>query len=1180
MKATRTVLWVFFVVVVFGRGLGGWGDSSPAYATAQEPAQQETVGQEQTIVGHEIVENWSGSEDFYLVRFSTSQPVPGGEFLAFVSKDILDDRVTVASLFWHDDDPSGTSSVEESQARVLAQAQLVVQDVSYLIAPYRPHSTSYSYLRLEEEFDLQRAFVEYLSSIGVDKFNFYGHGGGGQIALILAGELPHLVRTIGVSSPHELFPSESSLSPIDRVAELPDVPILIVHDRLNAATSLDDISAYVLAVEGAGLSVRLVNKTTFAGVSPDSTPHYGTMALLGRELHKHLPVHRYDRVIGDGSVSAEILAELREDMDLSRAYAKKHLGIDSPPSDVFIGNDPEWLADRYLEAFKLPEGFRQGKVTTFSKCGPAEGGFTAMFIPACNVGWLTGPREGRTGGIAHEWWHVNVQFFLLNTFCCSGGDSINIYGPQWLIEGSAEVWSSLVLNNFTNDLEWEKAWRREQVPVGFDLLALNTRQGWRDAPERKYEARDLAVWLLVDMAGLSGLEDFYRRLGEYIAVEAAKNGLDPTHQSPQVRKFRSEFFPERYQKLNEIFGSAFGRTLDEFGAGFSEYLRTGELSALMNRVPQIISKGPFEVEENTTSVGRLEAVDRDQEDEVTAYGIAGGADGGLFAIVEETGELSFREAPDYENPGDVESQDPPSAAGDNEYILVVEVTSGEGERERTREMAIRVRVRDVEMEEETESLFIPVILSSAGRNNSYFTSELTLTNRGSQDATLRYTYTADAGGGSGTASDRLPAGSQKIEIDALTYLAGLGIPIAETGSRIGTLRVEVPLKSAVSAVVRTTTVVPDGRAGLAYPGVAEEQGFSEPVYLCGLRQNQQDRSNVALQNMGALEEGSITLKTTVYSGEAADTRARVLDDVELEPGEFQQFNQVLNVLGSNANGYVKVERVEGEAPFYAYGVINDQVNSDGSFVFPVTAGSLEGKRSQTLPVVVETRDFTSELTVTNFSEAGRTLELQFVAEGNETAAFSMDLEAGEQQIIPEVVEELRRKVAGPGSGNRTLAGPVFVTAKEGDLRGIVVGARTGSKGGGGQYSVFYTAVPEGEGFGKEAWVEGLQQNEENRSNLALVNTGEVDGSESVFHLEIYNGETGMLEETVVTKPIPARRWHQINGILGRASAETRQGYIRIRKISGDNPFLAYGVVNDGGAPGERSGDGSYLPAGE
>ena len=619
-----------------------------------------------------------------------------------------------------------------------------------------------------------------------------------------------------------------------------------------------------------------------------------------------------------------------------------------------------------------------------------------------------------------------------------------------------------------------------------------------------------------------------------------------------------------------------------------------ELSELVNRVPEITSAGVFEVAENQTRVGQLEAVDWDEEDEVTGYGIAGGADGALFRVEAETGELWFREAPDFENPGDVESEEPQSGEGDNEYMVVVEVSSGEGERERRREQGIRVRVSDVEMEEaggdemgedETGSLFIPVILSSAGRNQSFFTSELTLTNRGEQDVRLDYTYTADRGEGSGTASDVLAAGRQVVETDALAYLQRLGIPIPERGNRIGTLRVEAPLGSEVEAVVRTTTMVPDGRAGLAYLGVAAEEGFTEPVYLCGLRQNAQDRSNVAFQNMGAPGEGAITLRTTVYSGEAADASPRMRDEVELRPGGFHQYNQVLDVLGSTASGYVKVERVEGEAPFYAYGVINDQANSDGSFVFPVTASSLEGRAGQTLPVIVETSAFTSELTVTNFSEEARTLDFQFVAEGieadNNTAAFSMTLEAGQQEIVAEVVEELRREeVTGLGRGNRALAGAVFATAAEGDMSGIVIGARTGSQGGGGQYSVFYNAVPEGEAFSEVAWVDGLQQNEENRSNLALVNTGEVDESASVFHLEIYDGETGLLAETVVTQPIPARGWHQIDGILLRSSPETRQGYIRILKISGENPFLAYGVVNDGGAPGERSGDGAYLPARE
>ena len=112
--------------------------------------------------------------------------------------------------------------------------------------------------------------------------------------------------------------------------------------------------------------------------------------------------------------------------------------------------------------------------------------------------------------------------------------------------------------------------------------------------------------------------------------------------------------------------------------------------------PEITSGGPFEVVENRTRVGQLEAVDSDEGDEIAGYGIAGGADGALFAVVEETGELQFREAPDYEAPGDVESAEPESGAGDNEYVVVVEVWSGEGERERKGERAIRVRVTDEE----------------------------------------------------------------------------------------------------------------------------------------------------------------------------------------------------------------------------------------------------------------------------------------------------------------------------------------------------------------------------------------------------------------------------------------------------------------------------------------------------
>ena len=480
------------------------------------------------------------------------------------------------------------------------------------------------------------------------------------------------------------------------------------------------------------------------------------------------------------------------------------------------------------------------------------------------------------------------------------------------------------------------------------------------------------------------------------------------------------------------------------------------------------------------------------------------------------------------------------------------------------------------------SLFVAVILTSAGRSNSFFTSELTLTNRGSEPAILHYTYTAFRGGGSGAATDRLSPRRQRIEPNAISYLKNLGVPIPDSGNRIGTLRVEISGSSGVSVVTRTSTAVPDGRAGLSYPGIAEADGFQEAVYLCGLRQNPQDRSNVAFQNMGAPEDGSITLRTTVFSGDAADASSRVLRDVVLGPGEFHQYNAVLDGAGHPMfGGYVKVERVEGRAPFYAYGVINDQANSDGSFVFPVTESSLVGKRGQTLPVIIETRSFTSELTVTNFSPVTKTVDFSFVADaigtGDDTATFSLRLKAGEQSILPDIVAELRRKgVAGIGPAGRPFVGALFAAVAGGDMSGIVIGARTGAPDRrGGQYSLFYNAVPYGSASIESAWIYGLQQNEENRSNLALVNTGEIDDSSSTFEITIYDGSgaTRPRTKSVVLGP---RRWTQENGILGNI----RQGYVQVRKVSGNNPFITYGVINDGGKPGQRSGDGAYVPARE
>ncbi len=478
-------------------------------------------------------------------------------------------------------------------------------------------------------------------------------------------------------------------------------------------------------------------------------------------------------------------------------------------------------------------------------------------------------------------------------------------------------------------------------------------------------------------------------------------------------------------------------------------------------------------------------------------------------------------------------------------------------------------------------LFVPIVLRAMGRAGSFFTSEMTLTNRGNTTADIRYVYTAAFGGGTGTAMDSLGAGRQRIVPDAIAYLTSLGVPIGG-GSVGGTLQVDFSnLSSASDAAVtlRVSTPVEEGRgrAGLSYVGLSPGGLLTGSAVIAGLRQNSQDRSNLAVQHAGGLNDGAITLRLTVFSGDAASAGvSMVLPDRRLPPGGFHQYNQVLNAAGYR-NGYVRVERVSGTAPFYVYGVINDNFNSDGSFVFPVTESSLVGKSGQTLPVIIDTGNFQSELTVTNFSVTEKTVKFSFVADavdrGDDTATFSLELEAGQQLILPDIVEELRRReVEGIVQANRAFVGALFATPAQGDLSGVVIGARTGAPDNrGGQYSLFYNGVPYGSASTESAWIYGLQQNAENRSNLALVNTGEIDDSSSTFEITIYDG-SGESRPRTKSVTLAPRRWTQENGILGKIS----QGYVQVRKVSGNNPFVAYGVINDGGRPGERSGDGAFL----
>lgn len=484
--------------------------------------------------------------------------------------------------------------------------------------------------------------------------------------------------------------------------------------------------------------------------------------------------------------------------------------------------------------------------------------------------------------------------------------------------------------------------------------------------------------------------------------------------------------------------------------------------------------------------------------------------------------------------------------------------------------------------------FVPVVLVASGAGGSLFSSEITLTNRSAAAAVVSLDYTASAGGGSGSLPDvlTLEPGRQTTIADVIAFLRAKGLGLAESGTRLGTMRVTmrgIPAEDA-AVTLRTATPVPGppepaiGRAGLAYAGVPQSRLLTTSATLCGLRRNASDRSNIAVQNAGRASGGDVTLRITVFSGDTGETVST--EEVTLGPGEFRQ-----TALPGTADlqAFARVERIAGAAPFYAYGVVNDNPTSDGSFVAPVAAESVGGSGGVTLPVVVEASVFSTEVVLTNVSTTARTLQLVYYSEviNGGSATLQLSLPAGQQRIIPGFVQFLRASgAAGVGPAGPSFVGPLVVSGANGDNSGIVVTARTSnpSPTGSGALGLFYAGVPFGSSFKTIAFLSGLRQDEENRSNLAIVNTGENDPLGLSVEIEVFDGATGAKagERTV---DVGFRRLVQINRVLSELTAGTASGWARLTKISGANSFLTYAVINDGKEAGARTGDGAFV-AGE
>jgi hypothetical protein len=479
--------------------------------------------------------------------------------------------------------------------------------------------------------------------------------------------------------------------------------------------------------------------------------------------------------------------------------------------------------------------------------------------------------------------------------------------------------------------------------------------------------------------------------------------------------------------------------------------------------------------------------------------------------------------------------------------------------------------------ESSRTFFIPVVLKNQ------YSSEITFTNRGSTTATVVLSYTAAQGGGSGTAASfTLAPGRQRVEPDATALLRSLGLPLATDGTLLGTLRatfsrLSSPEAGAVTVRTGTDTSAPTGRAGLAYAGVPVERTFATPVAIAGLRFGASSvRTNLAIQNAGAAGDGDVTLRVTLF--EADGSTHLVLPDTVLPPGGFRQFSPAEMGLPEGFLGSARVERVSSGGRFYAYAVQNDQTNSDGSFVPAVVPGTATAQ-TLTAPAIVEAGTFSSELFVTNVGGETRNVVATLSCQGCPAdASFGFLLGPNETVRYSDLPGLLRSSFAIPspmGVGQLTLSGQ-----SGSSVENVVATVRTSSVvGEQGAFGVAYPGLRGTEAAVSSAWVCAMQQNAATRSNLAFLNLGSAGADPIALRLEIFDGDTGRQVAVVDDErlaAIPPSGFVQVSSFLPALAPGVSNAWVRVTRTSGTNPFLAYGVVNDGGNPGERTGDGAFV----
>jgi len=429
--------------------------------------------------------------------------------------------------------------------------------------------------------------------------------------------------------------------------------------------------------------------------------------------------------------------------------------------------------------------------------------------------------------------------------------------------------------------------------------------------------------------------------------------------------------------------------------------------------------------------------------------------------------------------------------------------------------------------------WIPAVARTDGVGESVWRSDVGLLNRSSSTNAVHL---------------RFHRGNQPLDREfEMAPGESLMIPdVVDWFGRSGSGPLQVFSSEALTVTSRTFNQSLEGTFGQSLDGVTATGGLEsgESAVLMQLREDDSTRSNIGILNQW---RRSARVEVELYDGEGSLVIRRTRD---IPAQQTAQLNRPFFKLGGRndvESGYAVITVLSGQ-DVYVYGSVIDNATGDPTAI-PMKIGS--GADRQWIAAAAHGGGahgsvWRTDVCLLNLSSDAISTEVTFHRNNGETGSLPVDLANGQQIVIGDIVAQV-------GS---TGSGAVEINS-DGNL---LASSRTYNAGTEGTFGLFLDGVPPQAmaGEGEDVWMSQLQQNTAFRTNIGLVNSGDVEARVRILLYEPSGSELVSRWKT-----LEPGTWMQLQEPFARLAGRSDivSGSARVEVTSGSG-VIAYASVID------------------